>query len=79
MSFPLYPAAPPDFFRARPVANRTLSISDATVSTPPTIAHVLLGMVACKNSALSLKKQLKELTMSGNEQTIGASQSVRPG
>lgn len=44
ISFPLYPLpdeAAPDFFRARPVANKMLSRSDATVSTPPTIAHVL--------------------------------------
>ncbi len=30
-----------DFFSARPVAKRMLSNSEATVSTPPTIAHVL--------------------------------------
>jgi hypothetical protein len=29
------------FFRARLVANRKASTSDATVKTPPTIAHVL--------------------------------------
>jgi hypothetical protein len=47
MSLPPYDGAfpfaetPPDFLRARPVANRTLSISEATVKTPPMIAHVL--------------------------------------
>ena len=34
---------PPVFFNALRVAKSTLSTSDATVSTPPTIAHVLRG------------------------------------
>lgn len=48
MSFPLpgYPCPftfgdPPFFFKAREVANARLSTRDATVSTPPTMAHVL--------------------------------------
>ena len=40
MSFPFeYPF--PDFFNLRPVAKATLSMSEATVRTPPTTAHVL--------------------------------------
>ena len=43
MSFPfVYPEPDPALFlSARLVANSTPSISDATVSTPPTIAQVL--------------------------------------
>jgi hypothetical protein len=32
---------PPDFLNERPAAKRTLSRSEATVSTPPIMAHVL--------------------------------------
>lgn len=45
MSLPfVYPwlcAPPPLRFNTRPVAKSRLSINEATVSTPPTIAHVL--------------------------------------
>lgn len=44
MSFPLVyaePPEPPDFFSLRLAAKSMLSISDATVRTPPTTAHVL--------------------------------------
>ena len=40
MSLELVPFALP-FFNLRPVANNTLSSSEATVNTPPTMAHVL--------------------------------------
>lgn len=41
-AFPFMLAPPPDFFNARPVAKRTLSSSEATVRTPPMMAHVLV-------------------------------------
>jgi len=45
MSFEELPNPPvPDFFKAREVANSTLSRREATVRTPPTIAHVLRKM-----------------------------------
>jgi len=44
MSFEELPNPPvPDFLRAREVANKTLSRREATVRTPPTIAHVLMN------------------------------------
>jgi len=44
MSFEELPNPPvPDFLRAREVANNTPSRREATVRTPPTIAHVLMN------------------------------------
>lgn len=50
-------------FSAWLVANRTLSRSDATVSTPPTIAHVLETMLSINNLSKGDDKDMFELTM----------------
>jgi hypothetical protein len=44
ISFPACPFIPALFLRLRCVAKSALSRIEATVSTPPTMAHVLLGL-----------------------------------
>ena len=57
-AFPLTPGVPPVFLSARPVANRMLSNSEATVRTPPTIAHVLS---ASRESLVKEKKVVRTM------------------
>lgn len=61
MSLPLEYPEFATFFSFLLVANRTPSRSDATVNTPPTIAHVLIRL-RTMSSCLSLRRRWRMLT-----------------
>ena len=56
MSLPSVYECPPALFRCRLVANNALSIRDATVRIPPTIAHVLYEINSCQNLAREIER-----------------------